>query len=170
MKHVLILSALFLMVCSSAFAEVKIGIVNIQKVITTISEGKAVLQTLEKSFKTKQKELKAEEESIKKLQESFQKQDLVLTEQAKIKKQQELRTMVAALQQKTMQYQKDIQNQENQLKQPILEKLKPIIDEVSKSEKVALTFELTSSPVVYAEQRVDITEQVINAYDKKYKK
>lgn len=170
MKHLFIVGALLLTLSSQAFAGVKVGIVNIQKVITSISEGKSVLKTLEKSFKTKQKELKTEEEEIKKLQTSFQKQDMVLSEKAKIKKEQELRMKIGAFQKKTMQYQKDIQKQEAQLKQPILEKLKPVIDEVSKSEKVSMTFELTSSPVVYAEEKVDITEKVIKAYDKKYKK
>ena len=55
------------------------------------------------------------------------------------------------------------------MKKPILEKLKPVIDEVSKSEKVAMTFEITSSPLVYAQDKVDITEKVIKAYDKKHK-
>lgn len=154
----------------SAMAEVKVGIVNIQKVITNIKEGKSVMKTLEKSFKSKQKELKSEEAKIKKMQASFKKQDMVLSDKAKAKKQQEVRGMIAALQQKTMKYQKDIQNQEAQLKKPILEKLKPIIDEVSKAEKVELTFEITSSPVVYAADKVDITDKVIKAYDKKYNK
>lgn len=170
MKSLIVLGALLVTLSSNAIAEVKVGIVNIQKVITTVSEGKAVMKTLKKSAETKQKELKSEEESIIKLQQSFQKQDLVLSEKAKIKKQQELRAKITALQQKSMQYQKDFQKQESQLKQPILEKLKPIIDEISKSEKVSMTFELTSSPVVYAEKKVDITEKVIKAYDKKYKK
>ena len=94
---------------------------------------------------------------------------MVLSDKAKAKKQQEMRQKIAALQQKTMTYQKDIQKQEAQLKQPILEKLKPVIDSVSKSEKVSLTFEVSSSPVVYASEKVDITEKVIKAYDKKYK-
>lgn len=73
------------------------------------------------------------------------------------------------LQNKTRSYQADIQKQEAELKKPILEKLKPVIDEVSASEKVALTFEISTSPVVYAESRVDITDAVIKAYDKKHK-
>ena len=40
--------------------------------------------------------------------------------------------------------------------------------EVSKSKAVALTFELSAAPIVYAESKIDITEDVIKAYDKKY--
>ena len=154
----------------SAMAEVKIGVINIQKVITTIGEGKNVMTTLEKSFKAKQKEIKTEEESIKKLQQDYQKQSSLLSDKAKANKENEIRQKIAKLQQKTMEAQKEIQKQEKQLKQPILEKLKPVIDEVSKSKDLAMTFEVSSSPVVYAQSQVDITEEVIKAYDKKHKK
>ncbi len=153
----------------SAMAEVKIAIVNIQKVITSIGEGKSVMQTLEKSFKSKQKEIKAEEDAIKKLQQDYQKQSSLLSDKANATKEDEIRKNIASLQIKTMEYNNNIQNQEKELKKPILEKLKPVIDNVSKKKEVALTFEASSSPVVYAQKQVDITEDVIKAYDKKHK-
>lgn len=154
----------------SAVAQVKVGVINIQKVITSIGEGKNVMSTLEKSFKSKQKEIKAEEEAIKKLQQDYQKQSSLLSDKAKANKENEIRQKIAQLQQKTADYQKNIQNQERELKQPILEKLKPVIDQVSQSKDVAMTFEASSSPVVYAQNQVDITNDVIKAYDKKHKK
>lgn len=167
MKQIIIVLSLLL--SFSAFANVKVGIVNIQKIITSIKEGKSVMKSLEKSFKSKQAELKKEENKIKKLQKDYQKQSLVLSDKAKAKKEGEIRGRIQKLQQKTMAYQKDIQKQEGQLKKPILEKLKPVIDSVSKKEKVAMTFEITSSPLVYAENKVDITAKVIKAYDSKHK-
>ena len=167
MKRASIILALALF-SLQAMANVKVGVVNIQKVITSIGEGKSVMKTLEKSFKAKQKEIKAEEEAIKKLQQDYQKQSSLLSEKAKAKKENEIRQKIAQLQQKTMEYQKNIQSQEQQLKKPILEKLKPVIDQVSKQEKVAMTFEISSSPVVYAQEQVDITDKVIKTYDKKH--
>ena len=166
MKNLILV--LCLLMSFSTFAETKIAVVNIQKVITSIKEGKNVMKQLEKAFKKKQKELKGEEGVIKKLQKDYQKQSLVLSDKAKLKKETEIRAKIQALQKKTMDYQKGIQKQEAQLKKPILEKLKPVIDSVSKSEKVAMTFEVTASPLVYAESKVDITDAVIKAYDKKY--
>jgi len=167
MKISLILLSLLL--SFQVAAAVKIGVVNIQKVITSINEGKTVMKTLEKSFKSKQSQLKKEEGAIKKLQKDYQKQSLVLSEKAKLKKENEIRGKIKSLQQKTMAFQKDIQKQEANLKKPIIEKLKPVIEAVSKAEKVELTFELTTSPIVYAANRVDITKMVIDAYNKKHK-
>lgn len=166
---ILALSLSFSAIAAPKNEGVKIAVINIQKVITNIGEGKSVMKTLETSFKTKQKEIKAEEEAIKKLQKDYQKQSSLLSDKAKAKKENEIRGKIAKLQQKTMEYQNNIQKQEKQLKQPILEKLKPVIDEVSESKNVSMTFEVSSSPVVYAQSQIDITEDVIKAYDKKHK-
>jgi outer membrane protein len=166
----LILVVFTLSLSLSVFAEVKVGIVNIQKIITTIKEGKSVNSTLEKSFKSKQKQIKAQEEKIKKLQTKFQKQSAVFTAEVKAKKGMEIQQQVQSVRQQMAKFQKEIQKEEANLKKPLLEKLKPVIDAVSKEAKVDLTFEISSSPVVYAASKTDLTDKVIKAYDKKYSK
>jgi outer membrane protein len=83
-------------------------------------------------------------------------------------KEREIQESMMKLQSKTMEFQKDIQKMEQDMKKPILEKLRPIIDEISKANAVAMTFELSAAPIIYAESKKDITEEVIKAYDKKY--
>ncbi len=153
-----------------AMASITVGIVNIQKIITTIKEGKVVHTTLEKSFNSKKKLIKAEEDKIRKMQEQFKKQDAVLSNKAKAKKSAEIAKKIQEVRAQMEKYQQEIRKQEGELKKPLLEKLKPVIDEVSKKEKVALTFEITASPIVYAENKIDLTDKVIKAYDKKYSK
>lgn len=162
------LSLMLLMFSLPTFASVLIGLVDIQRVITTIKEGTNVQKSLEKSFNDKKVLLKKDEDKIKKAQEDFKKQSMVLADAARMNKERELQEMMMKLQSKTMEYQKEIQKLEQDLKKPILDKLRPLIDEVSKSNKVAMTFELSAAPIVYAESKVDISEEVIKAYDKKY--
>ena len=159
---------LILLFSYSASASVLIGLVDIQKVITSIKEGKSVQKTLEKSFNDKKTVLKKDEEKIKKAQEDYKKQSMILAEQARMTKEREMQEMMMGLQSKTMEYQKEIQKMEQEMKKPILEKLRPIIDEVSKSNQVAMTFELSAAPIVYAETKKDLTDEVIKAYDKKH--
>ncbi len=152
----------------AASAQVLVGLVDIQKVITTIKEGKNVQKTLEKSFNDKKAILKKDEDKIKKAQEDYKKQSMVLAEAARMNKEREMQEAMMGLQNKTMEFQKEIQKMEQDMKKPILEKLRPIIDEVSKTAKVAMTFELSAAPIVYAENKIEITDDVIKAYDKKY--
>lgn len=163
-----ILALMLLTFSFSSFAEVLIGLVDIQKIITTIKEGKNVQKNLEKSFNDKKELLKKDEDKIKKAQEDYKKQSMVLAEAARATKEREMQEMMMKLQNKTMEYQREIQKMEQDLKKPILDKLRPVIDEVSKENKVAMTFELSAAPIVYAEAKKDLTEDVIKAYDKKH--
>lgn len=168
MKNLLVVVLLLSM--ANAMASSKVGIVNFQKVISEIKEGKSILKTLEKSYNDKKKILKAEEDKIKTLQGKYKKQSMVLSDKAKLKKEQELKEMIYALQKKTVSYQKEMQKQEAELKKPIMKKLQVVIDKVSNDEKVDLTFEISTSPVVFAANKIDLTGKVIKAYDKKYNK
>lgn len=164
----LILGLMLLTFSYSSFSAVLVGLVDIQKIITTIKEGKKVQKTLEKSFNDKKAILKKEEDKIKKAQEDYKKQSMVLADAARANKERELQEMMMKLQNKTMEFQREIQKMEQDLKKPILEKLRPVIDEVSKANKVDLTFELSAAPIVYAESKKDLTDDVIKAYDKKH--
>lgn len=164
----LILGLMLLTFSYSSFSAVLVGLVDIQKIITTIKEGKKVQKTLEKSFNDKKAILKKEEDKIKKAQEDYKKQSMVLADAARANKERELQEMMMKLQNKTMEFQREIQKMEQDLKKPILEKLRPVIDEVSKANKVDLTFELSAAPIVYAESKKDLTDDVVKAYDKKH--
>jgi len=152
----------------SSFASTLVGLVDIQKIITSIKEGKNVQKTLEKSFNDKKAILQKDEAKIKKAQEDFKKQSMVLAEAARQTKERELQDMMVKLQNKTMEYQREIQKMEQDQKKPILDKLRPIIDEVSKESQVDMTFELSAAPIVYAQNKKDLTDDVIKAYDKKH--
>lgn len=164
----LILSVMLLTFSVSSIAATVVGLVDIQKVITTIKEGKNVQKTLEKSFNDKKAVLKKDEDKIKKAQEDYKKQSMVLAEAARATKEREMQEMMMKLQNRTMEFQREIQKMEQDMKKPILDKLRPIIDEVSSANEVDMTFELSAAPIVYAKTKKDITEDVIKAYDKKH--
>lgn len=145
-----------------------LGKVDIQKVLLNVKQGKKVRDELKQEFDKKQGSLQKEEAAIRKMQESFQKQGVVMNEKAKAKKEQEIQEKIILLQQKSMSYQKEIQEMENKLKKPILDRVKEIIDNVSKSASVDMTYESSTAPIVYAKDEKDLTDEVIKAYDKKF--
>lgn len=164
----LVLVAFVTLFSFSALADVTVGLIDIQRVISSIKEGKAVQKKLEKAFNDKKVILKKDEDKIKKSQEDFKKQSMVLAEAARANKEREMQEMFMELQNKTMQYQKEIQEMEQSLKKPILDRLRPIIEETSKTANVDLTFELSAAPIIYAKNKKDISDDVIKAYDKKH--
>jgi outer membrane protein len=143
----------------------KVAKVDVQRVLVTVNEGKAVRSTLKKKFDAKQVIIKKEENKIRKLQKDFQKQSAIMSAKAKIKKEKEIQNKIIALQQKTMTFQKEIQDQEGRLKKPILEKVRKVIDKLAKSGGYDMVFEVTTSPI-YIKEFTDITDKVVKAFNK----
>lgn len=163
----LIIALMFLGLSAPSFALV-VGKVDIQNILLTVKEGQKVRNELKNEFDKKQSEIKGEEEKIKAAKDSYEKQSLVMNAKAKQQKEQELQGMIMKLQQKTMGYQREMQAKEQKVMKPILDKIRTIIEEISKAEKLDITYEVSASGVVYAANEKDITPLVIKSYDAKY--
>ncbi|MBF0312987.1 MAG: OmpH family outer membrane protein [Oligoflexia bacterium] len=153
---------------ADAEAKIVVGLVDMQKVLLSIDEGKGVRKQLEDDLKKKQDSLKKDENKFKDLQDKFEKQRSVLNESKRTEKEKELRDLYVELQEKTMKFQQDLQDLERTLKKPLIDKIKSVVETVSKTSSVDLTFEVGTTPLVYAETKKDITEDVISAYNKQY--
>lgn len=165
-----LIAVLALVMTSSVFAAVNVGKVDVQKVLITVNQGVAVRDQLKKSFDEKQKILKDEEEKIKKLQEDYSKKASVINDKEKAKKEREIQEKIMAIQQKTGGFQKEIQDLEQKLKTPILERVKSVVDEVSKAADLDLVYEAATAPILYAKTEKDLTDDVVKAYNKKFPK
>ncbi len=150
-------------------AELKIGRVDVQKVLLTVKEGKEVNEKLKSEFMKKQKIFQEEEAKARKLQEDFEKQRLVMNDKAKEKKIGEIQQAIVALQQKQVSFQNEIQEMERTLKTPITQKIQKIVQELSTKHKLDLAFEAMSSGVLYSKEKIDLTDEVIKVYDSKHK-
>ena len=153
-----------------AYAKVLVGKVDVQKVLLNVNDGLEVRSKLKKVFDSKQELLKKEEDKIRKAQQDYEKQKSVLNEKARETKEREIQGLIDGIQKQTMEYQKEITEMENKAKGPILEKVKGIVDEVSKKNDVDVTFEASTAPVIYAKDEKDLTQEVIDSYNKKYPK
>lgn len=152
---------------SVAFADFLVGKVDVQRVLLTVNEGKKLKEELTKDYNEKKASLTADEQKILEFKDNFRKQSMVLSEDVKHEKEKELQKMIAELQNKSKQYQEEIQNLENKHKKTLIEKIKKVILDVSTEKNVDFTFEILTSPI-YAKKQIDLTEDVIKAYDAKY--
>ncbi len=159
-----------LVISNVAMAKFSVAKVDIQKVLISVNQGIGVRDQLKKSFDEKQKVLKDEEDKIRKLQDDYQKKAAVLNDKEKSKKEREIQEKVVAIQQKTASYQKEIQELENKLKLPLLEKIKAIVDDIAKSSDYDIVYEAASAPFIYAKEEKELTEEVIKTYNKKFPK
>jgi outer membrane protein len=164
------LTLLSLVLSTQAFAKIAVGKVDVQKVLVSVNQGVAVRDQLKKAFEDKQKILKDEEEKIRKMQDDYQKKASVFNDKEKMKKEREIQEKIMNIQQKTSGYQKEIQDLEQKLKTPILDKVKNVVDEVAKNADLDMIYEAATAPILYAKDEKDFTDEVIKLYNKKFPK
>lgn len=155
------------LLAQSALAEAgKFGIVDMQQVILSVEEGKTAREALEKEIKAKEAELLKQKEELDKMNKEWKDQGPLLSEEARMKKQQEFQEKFLALRNAEMEFQANIKRKEQKATQQIAVKVAQVVDSIAKSKKLAAVFEANSAGLLYLDAPVDLTQAVITEYGK----
>jgi outer membrane protein len=149
--------------------EIKIGTVDMQKALQSVEAGKKAKAQLEKDFNAKKKELQGEEANIKKMGEEFKKKSVVMSEDARAKKQTEIQERIMKFQEMTARSQGEIQQKERELTEPIITKLRAIIQDLAKSKNYSVILEKNENTVLFSQEKDDLTGDVVSAFNKQNK-
>jgi outer membrane protein len=145
----------------------KYGVVDMQQVILTVEEGKAARAQLETEIKTKEAELNKQKQELDKMNKDWKDQAALLSEDARMKKQQEFQEKFLALRNAEMEFQANIKRKEQKATQQIATKVAQVVDQIARSKKLLAVFETNSAGLLYLEAPVDLTQDVITEYGKK---
>lgn len=152
---------------SAKAADFKYAVVDLQKALQSVDAGKKAKSTLEKEFNEKKKMLQTEEEALKKMADDLKKQSLALSDEAKARKQGEFQERVMKYRELFGKSQMDIQTRERELTEPIIGKLKTLVQELGESEGYNIIFERNENSVVFSQKKDDLTDKVIALFNKK---
>ena len=155
-------------VSAMAATDIKIAVVDLQRALQSVNAGRKAKAQLEKEFNAKKKQLQDEEEAIKKMSEDFKKQSLVLSDEAKARKQNEIQQRLMKYRDMFGRSQMDIQNREHALTEPIIEKLKGIVDDLGHKEGYTIILEKNENSVLYSQEKDDLTDKVITLFNSKH--
>ncbi len=172
----LIVSAVFFSTTlPSAFAEdgaasvAKIATVDMQKALQTVEAGKKAKSQLEKEFNSKKKMLDDEQTAIKKLTEEFKKQTLIMNDETKGKKQQEIQERMMKFQDQMMRSQTEIQQKEGELTAPIVKSLKAMVKEIAAKKGYSMVLDKNEQTVIFSQEKDDLTEELVKSFNGKNK-
>jgi outer membrane protein len=144
----------------------KIAVVDMQKALQSVEAGKKAKSQLEKEVEAKKKKFDSEKASITKMGEEFKKQSLVMSDEARAKKQGELQERIAKLQQEGMETEQELRMKEQQLTQPIINKLRGIVSDQAKKKGYSMVLEKNENTVLFSQDKDDLTSEVVSAYNK----
>ena len=168
MTKTILKTALFLVVlgvATSGVAQVNIAVIDIQRVVTDSDAGKEALGKLQLLQDAKISEGRAIQEQMDALREQLSKQRFTLTEAkvAELSKQIEDRGI------EMQRFQDDAQRELDEARRTALggleERILPVIDEVGKEKNMTLIFNKFQAGLVYADESVDITDEVIRRFN-----
>lgn len=149
-----------------AKAETKIGYVDVQKAIQATAAGKKAKETLDAEYGKRKKELDKKKADIEKMNQDLEKKKTVLSEEVMGKKQLELQEEMMKFQKTVAENQMQIQKKEKELVEPILNKLKSVIQKVAQEKGYTMVLEKQSQNLLYAQQDADLTDAVVQTFEK----
>ncbi|MBN2694703.1 OmpH family outer membrane protein [bacterium] len=162
MKKILMLS--MLVFATSLFAS-KIAIVDMQRVLTEVKQGKAAMEILKTEAQKKEKEMKSKQDVLISLQKEIETlmSNPAADKEKILQKQKEGQAKLMTYQKEAKKIQDDLSEREQKAAADILRKSQPIILSISKKESFDVI--LNKAAIIYAPESLDITNEVIRKYD-----
>jgi outer membrane protein len=168
-KYWLVIATLALSVSfASAQERMKIGYIDVQRVIAESQSGKRAKERFQVQVKKAEADVQKERQDLERLKSDLDKKGPLLKEEERRSMEADLQKRSVILQRTMNDYQQDLRQKESEIMSEILKEVEQIVNEVGKAEKFTLIFE--RSQIIYSDQGIDITSKVIETYNSRVKK
>jgi len=149
----------------------KIAVANVTTAITQSQEGKKEIEGLIKQFTPKQTELKALSDEVDKMKSTLQASEGKITPAEHAKQVKALEAKQKELQRRYEEAQGEFQQAEQEISARIFKKMSEVLDEYATAAGYDLVIDVSSqqqTPVLWNRKSLDITKDLVTAYDTKY--
>jgi outer membrane protein len=175
MKKLVIFAALLAMVFGplsvrAQTAALKIGYIDIQKVMLESEKGKEARKLLTDEFEKRKKVLSQKQDELQKLKDAIEKQSAMITPEARAEKEKQYQSKLREYQRQANDYQGEMQQKEQELLQRVVKDLEEFMKQFGDQEKYTLIVDKVQGGVVYGAPAFDITDKIVtqfNAFEKK---
>jgi outer membrane protein len=148
----------------------KVGVINVRQAIVATSEGKQASGELQSQFASRQSELENLNKQISELRQRLAAGENKLSqeEQARLTRQGEV--LAHQLQRKQDEYQEDVNAAQGDVIDKIGRKMIDVLDRYARENgySVILDSSAQNTPILYASNQVDVTQDIIRLYDQAY--
>lgn len=162
--------ALWAQSAATSAAPGKVGIINIRAAIASTGEGKQALAELQSQFAPRRAELQNLQKQIQDIQQRLQTGATTLSEEETERLTDQEQRLNRTFQRKQQDDQDDYSDATQDAINRIGRKMMTVLDKYAKDHGFAVILDTSSqqTPVIYASNQVDLTEQIIHLYDQSY--
>jgi outer membrane protein len=140
-------------------AELKIGLVNTEKLLRESAPAQRAFKKLEREFAARQADVERVAKKFRDQSAAFEKEQLTLNDADRRNKQRELEVLSRDLQRAQRELREDENLRRNEELAGLQERLQKAIQQIAESEK----FDLILQEAVYVSNRIDITNRALKA-------
>jgi outer membrane protein len=159
--------AFVLPVVPVAAADLKIGIVDLQRALNESAAGKRAKDQFKGEFEKMQDGLKREKDQLDRLKDDLDKKSVVLGDEQRKAKMEDFERRRRDLRRKLEDSDAELRKKDQELTGSILKDLAVVIQEIGEREGYTVILENSSSSVLYGSKSIDVTDTVIKAFDAK---
>ena len=172
MLAVIVVSAVYGHDIGDAAESYKVGVVDQQAVLERSKAGKRALEALKEFSAARQRIVAADDGELKKLEADL-KQDSTLTEAQRREKQEQFRVKFENYQRRLQDFNREIQAKQKELAEEYQKKIDQAASAVGAKAGLAVIFDKgndnTIKIVIYAQDSIDVTDQVLQEFDRQNK-
>jgi Outer membrane protein len=160
----LVLASLLTFTLSAQSAELKVGYVQVDKILQEAPQTAESGKKLEKEFSPRSQELDRMAKQIKDLETALDKDGLTITEAERRSKERDVQNIKTEFQRKQRELREDINLRKNEELGSLQDRINKAVQSVAKAENYDLVM---YSGVAYAADKIDITDKVLKLLGKK---
>ena len=142
-----------------------LGYVDMQKVLEQSALGKKVQEQLRQEFEPRAQELGKTEAEIRQLQERLARDSALMSEAQLKKKEAEVKQRIEAYQKAGGALQQEVAKVQQQKGREVMAPAQKAVDAIAKQKKLSMVVERNLTGILYLDQGLDITEDVIKHMD-----
>ena len=144
-----------------AFAQSRIGFVSLDRILREAPMAQLAQKSLELEFSQRGQELSRQADQLKKIQEDLEKNALTMSEADRQKREREFGDGTREFQRKQREFNEDLTERRKKEFVQVIEQANRAVRQIAEAEKLDAVFQ--NEQVVWASNRIDITDKVIKA-------
>jgi outer membrane protein len=159
------LAALVVVVALPAASQVKAAVIDVQRVVTESDPGKEVMQKLRTLSDAKAQQGQSLQKELATLQDQFSKQRFTVSEARQAEMSKEIEDKQIAIKRFQDDAQRELAEAQRRELGALEDRILPIINKIGEEQSLTLIFNKFQSGLVYADEAVDITDEVIRRFN-----
>ena len=149
----------------AAYAQGKVGVININAAIAGTGEGKKAIADLQKKYLPRQQELERLQKEIQAIQDQLSKQTPALSDEEQRRLSRDLEDKQKVMKRSTDDGQSDFTADRDEAIRRIGQKMVRIISDYAQQNGFILVIDGAQIPIYYYAKGFDLTEEVMKRYD-----